>query len=232
MPPAFDEMAKTTAYDTYHVEPDPADFDHVLLSYHSPWKDADNGAGVLESFDGGDTWIRHEPLAWAGGANIFFLYKPELGIGNSSTWLYGTQESGYFRTTNSGETWDNVTDVNMAHGGGTLYYTKDGVLYGTGNGTLMKSTNNGESWERLPSVNASYLSIIGDGTYLYAGNQGGGSFLTAPESNDATWSNYNEQKFDEGPFNMAVDEWHGILYSANIRGGVWALLTGSPPTKP
>ena len=51
--------------DIYEVAADPSDFKHLLLSFHSAWGWTDTkwnmDAGVLESKDGGTTWIVHEP---------------------------------------------------------------------------------------------------------------------------------------------------------------------------
>ena len=136
MPEGFKTAANTVKdYDVYHVEPDPSDFNHVLVTFHYYWQGGNwTGAlaGVFESFDGGSKWTIHQPgnPGWdgAGGYDVYFLYNPKLGIGDSKTWLYGTQGKGHWRTTNSGETWTKVTDVSMEHGGGQLYYTQQGVL--------------------------------------------------------------------------------------------------------
>ena len=68
MPQAFKDICTTVGIpsscgmlDIYDVSVDPSDFKHVLLSFHSPWNwgDSNKGSGVLESKDGGDTWIPH-----------------------------------------------------------------------------------------------------------------------------------------------------------------------------
>ena len=46
--------------DLYSIDVDPTDFKHVLVSFHSPWADSRN-CGVLESKDGGKSWIVHNP---------------------------------------------------------------------------------------------------------------------------------------------------------------------------
>jgi len=229
MPDGFKAAAKIVSdYDVYHVEPDPADFNHVLVSFHFYWQNGTwTGAlsGVFESFDGGDHFIIHQPnQGWegAGGYNVFFLYNPALNIGNNKTWLYGTQGKGYWRTTDAGTTWTKVSDVSMDHGGGQLYYTKSGVLYASGSPSILRSADNGATWTKIGPYNA-FLSVIGDGTHLYTGGHGGGHFLTAKESDDATWTDFNSQTFFEGPFEMALDSSNGILYSGNIRHGMWAL---------
>jgi hypothetical protein len=58
-------------WDTYDIAADPTDFNHVLVTSHSPW-DGYNGmfngkwnnddSGVLESKDGGNTWTLHDPF--------------------------------------------------------------------------------------------------------------------------------------------------------------------------
>jgi hypothetical protein len=110
----------------------------------------------------------------------------------------------------------------MQHGGGTTYYTTAGVLYVSSANGILKSTNNGGSFTTI-GPNKGYLSVIGDGTHLYAARHFNSRFETALESNDTVWSFFNEQEFDEGAFEMAIDPLNGILYSANIRSGVYAL---------
>jgi hypothetical protein len=224
LPQGFKDFAdEGGSYDVYHVEPDPADFSHVLVSFHSGWKgEVENG--VIESFDAGVTW-RKAGLPGAGaedGTDVYFLYEPKQGIGNAQTWLFATQGNGHFRTTNSGETWTKVTDVSMQHGGGAKYYGKGGVLYISSSQGVLKSTDNGETFTKI-GLGQAYLSVIGDGTRLFAGQHFNARFVTALESNDTEWTEFNMQDFDEGPFEMAVDPVNQILYSANIRAGVYAL---------
>jgi hypothetical protein len=221
IPDGFATAAKQlTCCDVYHVEADPTDFDHVLVSFHY-------GDGVLESFDGGTSWKVHKPdPRWAGygGYDVLFLFNPGLGLGDNRRWLYGTQGKGYWLSTDAGTSWTKVTDVNMEHGGAQLYYSKSGVLYASGNPHVIRSTDNGATWTPLTSSSSSALSVIGDGTYLYSGNHGyDQSFSVAKESADQSWTAYNNQTFYEGPFEMAFDSANRILYSSNIRAGIWAL---------
>lgn len=224
LPQGFKDFAEAGgSYDVYHVEPDPTDFKHVLVSFHSAWK-GENQNGVIESFDAGLTWKKAK-LSGAGaadGTDVYFLFEPKQGIGDAKTWLFATQANGHWRTTDSGETWTKVTSVNMQHGGGAKYYTAGGVLYISSAEGVLKSTNNGESFEKI-GLSKAYLSIIGDGTRLITGQHFNSRFVTALESNDAEWTDFNSQDFDEGPFEMSLDPVNNILYSANIRAGVFAL---------
>jgi hypothetical protein len=231
MPQGFQDVSKNSLggdTDVYHVEPDPTDFDHVLVTFHWYWDGCASGcnSGVLESFDGGDSWTVHPAnpgWAGAGGYGVFFLYSPALGIGDDKTWLYGTQGKGNWRTSDSGATWTKVTDNNMEHGGGQLYYTKSKVLYAGGYPSMMRSTDNGVSWQTM-GPSGGFMSVYGDGTTLHSGfHQRVAAALSSPESDGVTWGNYNAQVLPDGPFEQAFDSANGILYSARIGGGMWAL---------
>lgn len=224
-PPKF-KMAGVETGDVYHIEPDPTDFKHILVTFHSGWKAYGGDSGILESFDGGENWVVHPPIApsWSGGYNVFILHEPIRKIGNSNTWLFATQGEGFFRTTDAGKTWTKVSDIDMEHGGGTIYYAKDGTLYVSGSQGVLKSKDNGATFESfVPIPAAGELSLIGDGTNLYTGAHGGGKLRYAKETDPTMWMAYNEQEFAEGPFQMALDKVHNVLFTANIRGGVWVL---------
>jgi hypothetical protein len=44
--------------DLYSIAVNPTDFKHILVSFHSPW--AGKNCGVLESKDGGASWVAHQ----------------------------------------------------------------------------------------------------------------------------------------------------------------------------
>jgi hypothetical protein len=162
LPQGFKDFAdEGGSYDVYHVEPDPTDFEHVLVSFHSAWKGEPEN-GVIESFDGGVTWKKAGlPGAGAGdGTDVYFLYEPAQGIGNAQTWLFGTQGNGHWRTTDSGENWTKVSDISMQHGGGAKYYSAQGALYVSSAQGVLKSTDNGETFTKI-GLNQAYLSVIG-----------------------------------------------------------------------
>jgi photosystem II stability/assembly factor-like uncharacterized protein len=227
MPDGFTQAANTVSNNhAYYIETDPTDFDHVLLSFHGYWYGANAQTGFLESRDGGLTWTIHQPdPGWMGGEGkaIFFLSDPAAGLGDSSTFLCATQESGHWRTTDDGATWTKVTSVTTDHGGNQLYYTKQGILYAGGTPGIMRSSDNGQTWTVVSPGYAAYLSVIGDGVNLYAGNHAGGTFVTAKENDDTNWMAFDAAQFREGPFELAYDSANGIVYSSNISGGTWAL---------
>jgi hypothetical protein len=233
IPESFRELAGKGGliFDTYHVEPDPADFNHVLVTFHNPWADSkyNGNSGFIESFDGGDSWTVHPPVnnSWAGGYNIFFLYDPVKKIGDANTWLFGTQGDGYYRTADAGATWKKVTEVNMDHGGGSIYYAPDGTLYASGAPNVLRSKDNGETWTELtPTQFTAFLTINGDGQSIFAQPHFGGQVKTAKLGADTTWTTLTEDPpefLDSGSFEMVMDRKNGVLYNAATGAGIWAL---------
>ncbi len=224
MPGGFSEWASEFGtYDVYHLEPDPTDFDHVLLGFHSGW--ADGTSGVLETLDGGDSWIEHPVIATGAGSDVFFLFEPSLGIGSPDTWLFSTQDNGYWRTTDAGESWSQVSEVNMQHGGASIYYAPNGILYASSAQYILRSDDNGASFTHLDPETPGYLTVTGDGEYLYTGRHGGSPVWRAPLDDDQTWSEFGptpEVFYVSSPFEMVTDHDNHILYMAHTGQGVWA----------
>jgi photosystem II stability/assembly factor-like uncharacterized protein len=229
-PKGFTDGANNSAggwtNDVYSVVLDPYDPQHVLLTFHSGFE-FKGDAGVLESKDGGTTWIRHAPMSgWGAGHGISFLK-------DSSTWLLATQVDGYWRTTDSGSTWTRVSDHNSMHGACIATYSKAGVLYVGANNQIMRSTDDGVSFTFVgPKVADGYYQVVTDGTSLFAqeantgaNSQGNQPYVTSPDGDGLTWSAFNDQMFSDGPYRMDVDAANHIIYSANFNDGVWALKT-------
>lgn len=218
------EIIAATTADIYSIAIDPADHQHLLLGSHSNW--GSNSSGVLESKDGGRSWIIHPgQSSWGTGHYVFFI--------DSTTWLLGTQENGFWRTTDSGGSWTKVSNEHLQHGGGQLYRAANGVLYTGALQTLLRSVDNGASWTPVgPATQDGYNGIVGDGTRLYAQRANTG-FATTPEAPYVTsletdglmWTPYNggAQVFADGPINMVYDPVNRVIYSSNWRAGVWRL---------
>jgi hypothetical protein len=143
--------------DVYHVAADPSDFDHVLLTFHSGFEFSGE-AGVLESHDGGESWTRHEAMpGWGAGHSIWF-------VGSSDAWLLGTQNAGYWRTSNAGDSWTQVSEIDMQHGGVDAFYASTGVLYIGALGGILRSEDDGVTFELVgPATSDGYYSVVGDG---------------------------------------------------------------------
>ena len=167
-------------------------------------------------------------------------------IGDSNTWLVSTDGAGAFwRTTDASATWTHLDgSLSGLHGQASLYYAKTGVVYSGAAQYPIRSTDNGVTWAHLSSLPYNYyMSVMGDGNYLYtlkSGAIGGGAlpspgpddqpYATSPESDGKTWSPYRggAQKFGNGPLVMAFDPVNRVMYSANWQWGIWALKVVDP----
>jgi photosystem II stability/assembly factor-like uncharacterized protein len=166
--------------------------------------------------------------AWGAGHYVFFL-------GDAKTWLLGTQGDGFWRTTNGGTSWTQVSTVNMQHGASQVYRTAAGVYYVGAEHTLLRSTDEGVSFTSVgPSNQDGYNAVIGDGNFLHAQSANTGQATAGPlpyvvssETDGMTWTPFNDQTFSDGPMSMAVDRVHGVVYSSNWGAGVWRLVVAN-----
>jgi photosystem II stability/assembly factor-like uncharacterized protein len=234
-PPGFNQVAASTGYfinDLYGLATEPENFNHLLLTSHAAWEWGDpqigNNSGVLESTDGGMNWTVHLPMDGFGyGNGIGFLYNPAKSVGDKYTWLFGSQGSGYWRTTNAGTSWTKLNTTTQTHGGCQVYAASSGAFYVTAYTGIYRSTDVGASWQIINGSNglpgAYFLGIIGDGNNLYTCGSEGGAFYTSLESDGLTWKKLNNQTFSSGPMKMAYDEMNGIVYASCSPDGLWAL---------
>jgi hypothetical protein len=225
MLPSTSSVAQQTNLDVSTIVTDPYKGGHVLVAFHGPWGNSakPQNSGVLESVDGGKTWRVHEPQrGWGWGNYVSFL-------GNSSTWLMGTQGAGFWRTTNSGNTWTKVASTAVSDGAAAVYRAKNGVWYATAFGTILRSANDGVTWKSVGPYGGYYYAIIGDGTYLYAQQYTSGpvKYYYSRESDGVNWKPYNNQLFAMGSRALAYDPENHIVYSSNGNAGVWKLRTAS-----
>ena len=246
IPAGFD--ATNTTRDVTMLDVDPMDFNHALVMSHSGW--AGGSSGVLETKDGGTTWIVHQPgPMWPGQTNkdIQFLYDPITKYGDSSgrSWLVETNGQGFWRTTDAGANWSQVSTIDAGHGMPQIYYAKNHVLYVGATPYIARSTDNGANWTLvnggLPYFY--YMGIIGDGNSMYtaqsfpdAGAKYNTPIYTSPETDGLAWKPYNAlktataQTFDNGPAWMAFDRVNRIVYGVHWTAGVWALKVVDPAT--
>lgn len=234
-PKAFVDGIKTWGRDVYNVVADPTDFNHILLSFHAGWACCGNSAGVLESKDGGISYITHAPADGMDHAQgIAFLYSPEKKLGDAKTWLAGAgYNAGLFRTTDAGETWTKVHELQQNHGGFDVYYSAQGYVYIGATEGVFRSVDNGATWEQMTDgvPPGKYYTVIGDGTSLFTSQSFVGSeynkpFIQSPEgigeTEGSAWSVVNPQTLPGGPWKMKFDKKNRIIYNAAWSAGCWA----------
>jgi photosystem II stability/assembly factor-like uncharacterized protein len=143
------------------------------------------GDTYYKTFDGGNTWEYHNGVI---GANIYF-YNDSLGFVGS--------QSGLFRTTNSGETWDF-----LYVGGGLMldvkFYNENLGFCVSDYAEVYKTVDGGETWTLvLQSYNSSYgastahftenYCYIGAGGDIYRTELGCGTFELGNITGDQDW---------------------------------------------
>jgi photosystem II stability/assembly factor-like uncharacterized protein len=236
MPGAFTDGANTTwTSDIYNIVVDQDDFNHFIMSSHRGWNCCGDDAGIVESTDGGKTFIAHmPPTGMNHGNGIAILQDKANNQGDGNTWLVGGgYASGIFKTSDAGKTWKKVnSDLQDNHGGFFANYSPQGYVYiGVANG-LGRSTDNGDTWNIVTmGLGGWYYGAISDGQQIYTGSAYVGVPVTTPtqvapaggSDEGSTWTPYNDQVIDQGPFRMVYDDKNGIIYSANWGSGAWAL---------
>jgi photosystem II stability/assembly factor-like uncharacterized protein len=238
LPPHNATAQRLGTNDVYSVAVDPYTPNHLLASFHHNWLPAVSDSGVIESSDGGQTWTTHNPPAGSGWNienSVWFL-------NNSTSWLLGSNQAGFWRTTDSGASWAQVSANHITAGGINSLYrdSQRGALYAAHSSGIMKSTDNGASWTEFSAglPNAGYETLSSDGANLYTApsyptggdyDQAHGPWYTVSITG-TTWVRYNNQQtcdssnnVCDGPVMMARDPAGSAIYAANWLGGLWKL---------
>lgn len=222
------ELGKSFMYNFANVVAiDPSDHEHVLLTFHEGCLPPHESTCIAETFDGGSTWrlVDGEP-GWNGGEGqvIFFLR-------NSREWLWGSQTNGFWRSSNGGESWQQIPGMNTSHlQGSQLLRTKDGSFFMAGAEGIWRSPNGEVStWTLVPDTGPIVGGLVSDGTTMFASTCYAGNFcdnpryLASPESDGNTWSTLEHPPMTQGG-NLGYDPGHKLLYSSNLEAGLWRVV--------
>ena len=221
--------------DIYDVQLNPSDPSHLLASFHGSWADTGNvpsvdnqRSGVIERLNGSWRVVMPDVRMRGVGFRCDFL-------NNSSTWLMGTQASGFWRTTNSGASWSQVYTTSMCHGGMQMT-SRDGVfLVGSLDGVI-RSTDNGATWAKVNGLTneQSYAVVQGAGKfYTIPGFWTAGASKTSYSSTDGVnWTSMGGRQFKPGMYNGTFDTTNGILFAAVWQDGLWARKVSGGSTPP
>ena len=223
-------LIRQSTNDIGSIEVNPADHLQLLVGTHSAWTVAPGAAGVWESRDGGKIWSLHLLPKAAGSSNHY------AALLDARTWIVITQDTGIWRTTDSGITWNRVSVFVKPHGGSSLYHAKTGVFYLGGNNRVLRSGDFGATWSDAgaPTNQDGYMGLVGDGSFIYTATANTGTSSVGPvryyytsELDGTNWKPYNSQTFSDGPINMTFDAQNKIVFSSNWNAGVWKLVTGN-----
>lgn len=171
------------------------------------------GGGVYYSTNNGTSWTAANTGLTNG--TVSALAIASNGAGGTNLFA-GTSGGGIFLSTNNGVSWTPVdsglTDTSVAKVRALVVTTGAAgtdsidVFAGTDNGVFL-STDNGTSWTLIRDglTTHNVLSLIGSGTIVYAGTEGGGVFFSYNDGTTWTWT-----EADSGLTNMNVSSLSAI----------------------
>jgi len=220
-PPAQPDLAKAFTYNFANVIAiDPSDHQHILLTFHESCLAPHPATCIAESMDGGGSWrlLDGQP-SWVGneGQVIFFL-------GDSSTWLWGSQSSGFWLGTGSGASWTAIPNMTTSHlQSSQLARTASGAyVMATADGVSRSQDGTPSSWQAIANTGPIGGGVINvDGT-IYFNNCYFPTFCTSASYFKST---DDGKTFDKiagpvasmgGPF--AYDSAHAVLLSSSGSG--------------
>jgi hypothetical protein len=206
---------------------DPSDHLHVLLTFHEQCLPPHAATCIAETEDGGGTWrlIDGNPT-WTGneGQVVFFL-------DGSTTWLWGSQTNGFWRTPDSGASWQAITGMTTSHlQSSQLARTSTGAFIVAGADDVWRSPDGTAStWQAIDGTGPVLGGIVVDGTSMYASTCYFPGFCTAPNGPRYLTSTDDGQTWTAMPTppnvdmggTFAFDPGHGVLYSSNDHAGLW-----------
>ena len=220
--------------DVYTIDCDPWLEDHLICTFHYYWEGG--ASGIIESYDGGDTWTKIEPEAAWGHNNMAWFGN------DSNTVMIGMQDSGgVWITRNHFVDWTQITTTSMTHGAVTaLTRAPDNtLLIALSSGSVLRSEDDGDTWENIgANLTNSYDSVATDGTDMWTCpiNTGDDPLMTKPLHAAAAtnWTYYQDHPENpangerNGPVHAAYSPSTGRVYTVNWRAGLFIRDAGAP----
>jgi hypothetical protein len=222
------EQGLNDAQDAYSIAVDPYDGRHILMGFHE-------AVGMLESNDGGKSWVVHKP--GDDGISVYFYFLDTGAAATTrATWLSVGQSGAMWRTTDSGSTWKKVEALQHGHGCSQLFQGGPNLLYAPGvNGSqgsgIYRSIDLGLTWNKVSD--GSPNNLVGTAKNLYAAdgwaNNGGvdPNLQTATRTPGTTWTKVQAPAgMTNGGKGTAVtyDGKHYVVIGGNWNAGIWRYI--------
>ena len=221
------ELGKSFQYNFANVVAiDPYNHQHLLLTFHEGCLPPHAATCIAESTDAGANWtlLDGEPT-WNGneGQVIWFLES-------SSSWLWGSQSNGFWRSGDSGKSWERIAGMETSHlQGSQILRTQAGVFYAAASDGVWRSPDGkANNWKVIPNTGPIVGGLITDGTTMYAstgyfGGFGPTKYLRSAETDGMQWEVMDSPTIDLGG-NLGYDAGHKLLYSSNLDSGMWRVV--------
>jgi hypothetical protein len=211
--PAFTDAITDHASVFQDVALDPTDPLHLAVTFHEA---CDVSPGCIGESEAGSWHLRPAPFGNVEGASVE-LFGPD-------TWLAYAPQDGVYLTKNDGQSYEDLGMLGL----NTLYRAPDGMLYATSASGFFAGRDPARL-ERQAELEGG--PIVSDGESLFVGlrtTAGLHRYRTAALSDTTTWNEYqgaNEPGDGVDVANLAYDDDHHLLYSANTRGGLLRVVT-------
>jgi len=220
------------------VAMEPKDPQHLIVTYHEVCKDPLGPQCMAETTNGGASWRQFK------GPDTGFAEGNRVGMLGKTNWVYLSNNGGWF-TNDSGQTWEKVicwgagTDTCTSVGGppADVWVGSEQLFGGTAqafmavltSGVLQSKADTnvplGRVWKLIPNSPSS-ANVASDGVNLYAsGDYTDQPYSTATLAAPTVWSPMRTDKVGRRADRFSYDADHHVMYSANLGGGVWRLLT-------
>jgi hypothetical protein len=215
--PPTSEVAKTASANFASiVSMDPHDHLHLVVAFHNGCSGAYSPSCQAETKDGGTTWRLFKVPGGGEGSGPVVI--------NATSWVFGVYEGLYY-TGDSGATWKIAIKQQSCHY--QMHTDKNGKYYIGCQGGVITSSGDGSTWSLIPNSGYQLQGLTGDGKGIFAGQQFGqpGKNFTASEDSPTIWKEMPNTGGGWGPYFMAGDPDHHIIYGSEMGDGVWRLVT-------
>ncbi len=238
---------------------DPRCSNTVYVAAYGPVWSAGGDRGLYKTTDGGETWVKVLDISENTGVNEVHLdpRNPDVIYATAHqrrrrqwTYLGGGPESGIYKSTDAGATWNKINkglpQGDIGRIGMDISPANPEIIYavvedGSGGG-FYKSTNRGASWQKMSSTSTSgnyYQEVIADprdenrvyimNSYTLVSVDGGATFTNRGESckhidNHCLWID------PQNPLHH-MEGTDGGVYETFDRGKTWRMFTNLPVTQ-
>lgn len=239
---------------------DPRNSDVVYVAAVGPVWSAGGDRGLYKTTDGGDTWEKVLEISEHTGVNEVHLdpRNPDVLYATAHqrrrrqwTYLGGGPESGIYKSTDAGKTWEKINrglpGVDKGRIGMAISPADPEIIYAiveaqNNQGGFYKSTNRGASWQKMSNHSTSgnyYQEIVADpidpdrvyslNTFTMVTEDGGKTFNNLGEEskhwdNHAMWINPKNN-------HHILQGCDGGVYESFDQGKTWKYFTNLPVTQ-